>query len=563
MFPKELRLAKNWIVWKDDKQPYSAITMKQKGWQKKENWTTLKEASRIYKECGFSGVGFVFSYPYVGIDLDDCIEEDGMMNDFARTITSQIDTYTEYSKSGSGLHLYCKVTEPITALKIKEIEIYGEGRFFIVTGKALDEAQEEVTEQTDYIKRLIQMFGTTPKKHNELVDKVVVGEGERHNRMVAEIGRMFNFWDKDTVFNIAHTLNQAICQPPLPDDEISKIVDGVSKMEVKQIPPKMMKQESWEHVEGKRDMDKIPYKGMQKKEGKYIPTGMDTLDYAMNDLAPGCVTLITGRMNAGKTVFMKQIIANAIFKGNKVFSISGEGDQEVFINELYQCVIGRNDLYYEITKVNKRWHKEPKQFALEALQKWHEGKLTLFNKCESKFKTMTELFELVEFEIKQNNHNLIIIDNLMSILTAKATEKNEAQADFMQNCHDIANTHKIHILLVAHPNKEYRKGMEMEVEMISGTSDLSNKADNVISINREYDESKVAAGINGYVQLLKNRYYSDLPKIETYFDKETGMLLERLEGVPQGYNFNLLKYVDSSKAPVQLYNLIQEEMCPF
>ena len=547
--PTELKNSKNWIVWKENKKPYSAITQESQGWQKQENWTTFSNALHVCKEYGFTGIGFVFSFPYVGIDLDDCIEENNMMNDLAREITNKIDTYTEYSKSGKGLHLYCKVTEPIKALKTKEIEIYGEGRFFVVTGKELDAGQLEITDQTENIKALILAFGPTQNRIIEPMQTTQFIEGERNNRMTAEIGRMFNYWNKNTVFNMAHTLNQSICKPPLEDKELDIIIESISKRDTKQIPPKPMQQQEWEHVEGKRDLDKIPYKGIVRARGSYIPTGIESLDYAMNDLAPGCVTLITGRMNAGKTVFVKQIIANAICKDNKVFSISGEGDQELSINSLYECVIGRDKRYFDYVMINKRYHKEPKQFVLEALQRWHKDKLTLFNKSDSKFTTTTELFEMIDYEVRTNHQKLVIIDNLMSILTAKATEKNEAQADFMQRCHDLADTYKIHIVLVLHPNKEYRKGQDLDVEQISGSSDLYNKADNIISVIREYDETKITAGKNGRMELLKNRYYSDLVKVDTYFDPQTGLLLEIKDNEAKAYDFNWTKYLEQPQFP--------------
>lgn len=296
-------------------------------------------------------------------------------------------------------------------------------------------------------------------------------------------------------------------------------------------------------IEGRRDLDQTPYKGISALEGNYIPTGIGTIDNAINDLAPGRVTLLTGRSNGGKTTFTKQIIANAINFNNKVFVISGEGDQETFINEIYQCIIGRNHNYYNIVKVNKKFHKEPKPEVLTALRKWHEKKLTLFNKGESRLKTTEQLFNMIEYEIKINRHHLIVIDNLMSILSAKAVEKYEAQADFMQRCNDLAACYKTHIILVLHPNKEYRKGNDMDLEQISGTMDLGNKADNVIAVIREYEEEKIQQGINGRIAVIKNRYYSDLTSCEVHFDKETGMLAELLNGKCILYKFNWEQYL--------------------
>lgn len=309
-------------------------------------------------------------------------------------------------------------------------------------------------------------------------------------------------------------------------------------------------------IEGRRDLDLNPYKGLTARRGKYIPTGIPAIDNAINDLAPGCVTLIVGRANSGKTTLTKQIIANAINHDNKVYVISGEGDQETFINEIYQCVIGRNRKYYTTVKINKRYHKEPTFEVLSALQQWHKGKLTIFNKGESNLKTTDELFSMIDYEIKLKQHRLIVIDNLMSILSAKAAEKNEAQADFMQRCCDISKIYGVHILIVLHPNKTYSKGERLDFEQISGTSDLANKADNVISVIREYDEDKIADGINGYIEVIKNRYYSDLTKCEVSFDRETGLLLERQDGAVYYYNFHWVRYLDNDGGE-------DDEQCPF
>ena len=305
-----------------------------------------------------------------------------------------------------------------------------------------------------------------------------------------------------------------------------------------------------EGIEGRRDLDNIPYKGLKCRTGKYIPTGINTIDNAINDLVPGAVTLIAGRTNGGKTTYIKQIVVNAIDRGNKVYVVSGEGDTETYINELYQCVIGRNSNYYDLVKLNKRFIKEPKPDVLAALRKWHEKKLVIFSKHESKLKTLDQLFEMMAKEVDTQRHNLIIIDNLMSVVSAQASEKNEVQADFMQRCIHLAGAYRCHCILVLHPNKTYQKGQHLEIEQISGTMDLGNKADNIISVIREYDEEKIAQGINGSISVIKNRYYTDITTAQTHYEKETGLLLEIDEKTNEltGYNFGWQKYLkDATK----------------
>lgn len=312
-------------------------------------------------------------------------------------------------------------------------------------------------------------------------------------------------------------------------------------------------------IEGRRDLDLQPYKGITSGNRRYIPTGLHSIDMAINDLVTGCTTLVTGRSNDGKSTFVRQVIANAIDKNNKVYLMSGEGDQEILINELYQSVIGRDKKNYEYVKINKRYRKEPKPEILKKLQKWHKGKLVMFNKGDSKLKTIRELLDMLTTEIKVNNYELVVIDNLMSILSVQAAEKYEQQADFMQNLADMAKAYNTHIILVLHPNKTYQKGQQMVFEQISGSSDLYNKADNVIAVRKEDDEEKKAQGINGYISVLKNRYYPDLPEVEVNFHQDTGLLLEITDSRELLlYNFNW----EGLEVP-EGFQISTSEDCPF
>lgn len=314
-------------------------------------------------------------------------------------------------------------------------------------------------------------------------------------------------------------------------------------------------------IEGLRDLDNQPYRGLSAIEGKYIPTGIKSIDYAINDLAPGLVTLITGRSNGGKSTFVNQIMANAINENCKVLLVAGEGLQEYIINNLYKAVIGRDDRYFEYKQINKRKFKEPKAEVLQALQQWHKGKFTLFSKGDSTLKTTDELFEMMDLEVKTNKHELVVIDNLMSVLSIeKASEKLEKQADFMQRCCDLAKSEGIHIILVLHPNKTVQKGSDMEFDQISGTLDLPNKADNIIAVKRNYDEEDLSKGINGEIDVLKNRYFTDSIKVETHYDKETGLLLEidKETGDYLAYSFGWMRYLKGNKASYSVPEGFQE-----
>nr|MBK5236755.1 hypothetical protein [Clostridium sp.] len=121
-----------------------------------------------------------------------------------------------------------------------------------------------------------------------------------------------------------------------------------------------------------------------------------------------------------------------------------------------------------------------------------------------------------------------------------------------------------------HPNKTLKKGDDMDFEQISGTSDIANKADNIISVVREYDEAERSQGIHGKICVLKNRYYSDLPNVNVNFEKATGLLLGINEKTNKAetYKFKWKEYLNAKKKmilnPTYTNNVEEVEgECPF
>jgi hypothetical protein len=83
------------------------------------------------------GLGFVFSEtdPYCGIDLDHCIDPvTGDVADWAQHHVDMLDSYTERSPSGTGLHIFVEGRLPPTGRKKGHIEVYDYARFFTMSG---------------------------------------------------------------------------------------------------------------------------------------------------------------------------------------------------------------------------------------------------------------------------------------------------------------------------------------------------------------------------------------------------------------------------------------------
>lgn len=299
------------------------------------------------------------------------------------------------------------------------------------------------------------------------------------------------------------------------------------------------------------DPDSKPYEPKGSNKG-YVPTGFDTVDKALNDLGPKLVTLITGRSFEGKSTFTRQIIANAINTGNKVFWVIGESHTQGEMERLYEIVIGRDEQMFMLHSDNKRVKKIPKPEVRKALARWHEKKLRILHKAEAKLKTTDELFQVIEKYTLSWSPQLIVIDNLMSVLSSSAVEKLEKQGEFMQKCCDIARLHNLHIILVVHPNKGYQKGKKMDFEFISGSSDLANKADNVLVVRKNHE--KTGSGeADGWIDIEKNRIWGTLTSVTTYFDQENRSLVEidMKSKTIKPQRFDIKKYMDTE---LKFYN---------
>ena len=83
------------------------------------------------------GPGYVFTKddPFTGIDLDNCFDEQGTLEQWGTEVVEHFNSYTERSNSGCGLHIVIEGQKP-EGFKCKNgrIECYDRSRFFAMTG---------------------------------------------------------------------------------------------------------------------------------------------------------------------------------------------------------------------------------------------------------------------------------------------------------------------------------------------------------------------------------------------------------------------------------------------
>ncbi len=113
-------------------------------------WASYSVAlARAQATPDYQGVGFVFatSDPFCGIDLDHCRDPyTGTIEPWAWRIIHLLSSYTEYSPSGTGVHIYIEASLRTTAQQLgasplqhrkDRVELYDAERFFTWTGQQL------------------------------------------------------------------------------------------------------------------------------------------------------------------------------------------------------------------------------------------------------------------------------------------------------------------------------------------------------------------------------------------------------------------------------------------
>lgn len=285
-----------------------------------------------------------------------------------------------------------------------------------------------------------------------------------------------------------------------------------------------------------RDLTLEPYKGIKQDDTKYIPTGFSS-DYLTDDLMSRKLTFVTGQSEEGKSVIVHRIVLNAVNEGHRTLVVDGEYYQEELIREMYLKAIGNDKQLYDSRKPNKVWIKEPKKHILPMLQKWHEHKLYFISKNECDFNSFEEMFNVIVEAVKRYKIDLIVLDNMMSLVSSSQAERNAAQADFVKNIIMLDRTYNCHGVVVNHPKKQATRGAEIDIFDMSGTSDMPNMADNIYIVQRIFDPDDTDP--DGYLHLKKNKLNGKHIRMPLIFDTETRNYLEYLNGeqVPMMLNW--------------------------
>jgi len=158
--PEELKELPNWVGWlrqNDKKIPINPHTGRSAKSNMSSTWGSYTAAILAVRKYQLNGIGFQITPPYFGIDLDDVVNNGDTDAGIAVEFMRQLQSYAEYSQSGSGIHIICKGTLPAGACRRGKVEIYSRGRYFVMTGDVI-EPYRSIVYSSETVKPLVRKY---------------------------------------------------------------------------------------------------------------------------------------------------------------------------------------------------------------------------------------------------------------------------------------------------------------------------------------------------------------------------------------------------------------------
>lgn len=173
--PAELRASSRWLVWRlqDQEQrkalkvPYSCRSGQPASVMNPNDWASFAEVTAAAVAKKFDGIGLVVGPPFLAIDIDKCIDENGVVSEEAKSWLQYLNSYTELSPSKKGFHVWLKGPAPKDQMgaRTPTIEVYAGKRYLTMTGMQVEGTPDEVREITEAeVREIFSRVKAKPEK---------------------------------------------------------------------------------------------------------------------------------------------------------------------------------------------------------------------------------------------------------------------------------------------------------------------------------------------------------------------------------------------------------------
>lgn len=173
--PQSLRKDGKFCVWKyidrdghKTKCPYDPHTGSFGASNDPKSFSSFAHAHLVLERYGYDGLGVGIFGDVCAIDLDDCITADGKLSEKAKDIISRMQSYTELSPSGKGIHILFRApnfdfdkSKYYINNQSEGIEAYVAGttnKFVTITGKRLVGSPHDLQERSSQLPEVLETY---------------------------------------------------------------------------------------------------------------------------------------------------------------------------------------------------------------------------------------------------------------------------------------------------------------------------------------------------------------------------------------------------------------------
>ena len=243
-------------------------------------------------------------------------------------------------------------------------------------------------------------------------------------------------------------------------------------------------------------------------------SGIPALDQMIGGLYDGEVSIWTGKRKEGKSTLLGLVILAAIREGRRVCVYSGELPAWRYKAWLLAMAAGPDHLMEETTDTGKTGRSCREDIAAQSELSWKDRLFLLDNKTPGIHSAET-LLGVMHHAKKRFGCSCFVLDNLMTV-SLPGEDKYDAQSRFVGQLVDFAHETHAHVHLVAHRRKGgAAKGSRGDSDDVSGSGDITNRADNTFAVSRSTDEEDP---FDAKLEVLANRTFGETGVINLNFD---------------------------------------------
>lgn len=223
-------------------------------------------------------------------------------------------------------------------------------------------------------------------------------------------------------------------------------------------------------------------------------TGWENLDFYMQGLRKGEVTVITADTGVGKTTFCLQLMVNCAMQDIPVWINSWEMKPEVVMRKIASIVLRRP------MKMCPFSEHENEQFDEWALRyKVYINPKTSGTDIEALSKQLKKAKEI--------GVEIVMLDHLDYLVSNKRDKLHEAIDETVKRLHELAFDLSMHFLLICHPRQSGTQTEEIGMHSLKGSSSIKQYADNILILHRCSRTDTQADPNKMKIRVAKNRMF--------------------------------------------------------